>query len=307
MTAAVTDPDVPTWTLDGLTLPGSPTLDDQGREWLIVSDGETGWNGSPAARTDRTARPYSHGTFRGAAYRKERIITLKGRVWCPTAALREQTERQLSALCSDPNQLYEYRRATATYDQVAYVELDDAILLSMTNGLRVLYFSLQLAAPDPRIHDYQWQEPISTVPVSNPGGVDWFTSVDWATNLDFGYTPTDGSLSKVANYGTAPAYPLFRLKGPLTNPSILHVESGVVIAYNAEIPDGDVVYINCDVNPQRGWDGHVCYSTQRGNVRSLLTRFDWPVVNPQTVATFKLQSTGSSNSELMTQLRSAYW
>jgi hypothetical protein len=298
---------VPTWRIDGMTFPGQHKVDDQGREWVILRDGETGWQGSPGARTDRTDRPYSHGAFRGAAFRKERILTLKGRVWCPDEDSREETERELSALCSDPAQLYEYRRTTDRYDQVVHVELDDEVLISNPVGVLRLDFSYQFAAPDPRIFDYSWQEPISTVAVSSVDGVDWFTDVDWSTGLDFGFSTTASSLSKVANYGTAPAFPLFRLKGPLANPGIFHVESGVVIRYNSQIAEGEYVVINCDTNPQRGWDGHTCYSTLRGNVRSLLTRIDWPVVDPQTVATFQLQATGSSNSELMTQLRSAYW
>lgn len=303
-------PGLPTWWIDDLWIRQGNSGDEYGRRWTVDKnpDGEQGWAGSPAPRVVRPARPNSHGTYRGTAFRSERLITLAGAVWCPDVKTREYTELQLAALCSDPGRLYTYRRMTEAYDQTIDVELNDAPLVA-TQTLRSVKWSFQFAAPDPRKHSTGWQDPVVYPPTGGGSGLDYTEpGLDHSTpGLDYGTTQEIAD-AQVANYGTAPAYPVLTLTGPLDEAEVAHAESGRSIVYNASIAAGETVTINCDDQPQRGWLGHARVSSQRGNVATLCTvTSEWPVVDPQTVGSFRLLAGAAPPASLTVSLRSAWW
>lgn len=298
------------WTIDGLTFYVDDTiLDDLDRAWVVRKNEEKGWANPPAPRTRREDRPSGPGSYRSTAYRQERIYTLAGAVWCPSPSIREHTEHTISALCSDPGRLYTLRRRTATYDQVIEVELDDEPLVEMVTMER-LDWSFQFAAPDPRKHDYTWQEPVATPPtVPTNTGLDFSgAGLDFSgAGLDFGDQSVP-STAQVSNHGTAPVYPLFTLTGPLTAPTVVHVESGRTVAYAADVAPGETIVINCDDHQQRGVPGRACLSSARGNVRSLISiGTEWPRVDPQTAASFQLRAGGDQSSSVTAAIRSAWW
>lgn len=295
--------DIPLWRIDNLLVYGDEAEDDEGRSWTVST--ENGWIGSTKPRTQRVDRPFWHGSYRGAAYKDVRTITLAGSVWCPDRPTREHTEVELSALCSDPGRLYTLRRTTNTFDQVAAVELDDMPLITMATTYR-LDWSFQFTAPDPRKHDFDWQEPISTLPIPGIGGFDPDAGFD-TSGFDFGASTTE-VVGKVANYGTAPAYPVFILNGPLTYPTVVDLTSGFKVTYSDVLGPSDVLYINCDAFAQRGLPGHSVLLNKTMNVRSSVTlASNWPYVEPYGVHSFELlASPGGAGSQLMTCLRSAY-
>lgn len=302
-------PYLPEWSVDTLHVSGRRTVDDLGREWGVEDGTDKGWINPPATRPNRKDRPVGHGSFRAAAYRSFRQFSLGGFVACPTPQLRERTEVELASLCSDPGALYEFRRRTDSYDHTAMVELDDDPLIEMVT-VYTLRWNFTWAAPDPRKHDHYWQEPVCTAPQTHTTGLNFApTGLDFSSGLDFGITTIDSTIAQVGNYGTAPAYPLLRLQGPLSAPAVVHRESGRAIRYASDIAAGEVVTVNCDDFPARGCASHAAISTARGNVSSLLVREgrDWPVVDPQTAATFTLRSGGDLSATLTVSLRSAFW
>lgn len=310
MTAAAIAPVMgrPVCSVDGLTVAGYRTTDALGREWGMDNESDKGWTNSPGPRTKRENRPNTHGAFRSVAYRDVRQFTWGGFVACPTPAVRERTELELASLCSDPGQLYEFRRRTETFDQTMLVELDDEPIVEMST-IYTLRWLFTFAAPDPRKHDAAWQDPICNPPQNTVSGLEFGTNgLDFSgAGLDFGTAPGLSQQVQVANHGSAPAFPLFKLTGPLSLPTIVHVESGRNITYAAEVAAGEVVRVNCDDFDQRGFRGHSVQSSIRGNVRSLLTvGTEWPRVDPGTVATFALRSYGAASAELMCSLRSAW-
>lgn len=301
---------LPSWWIDDLYIAQGNSTDEYGRRWTVSQqpNGEQGWSGSPAPRAIRPDRPNSHGTYRGVEWRGGRVITLAGSVLCPDAATREYTEHQLSALCSDPARLYEYRRRTEAYDQTADVALSDAPLVQTITLYRTDW-SFQFTAPDPRKHDHAWQEPVVYPPTGGSSGLDYSApGLDHSEpGLDYGPS-RELTEAKVANYGTAPAYPIFTIRGPLDDAEVQHAESGRSIRYHGSVLAGETVTINCDDHPQRGWLGHARISSQRGNVAALCTvAWDWPVVDPQTVGTFRLLVGAAPPASLTVSLRSAWW
>lgn len=306
-------PGLPTWDIDDGTLRivNGSHVDSLGRQWTVAKhpDGEKGWTNTPGPRTNRDDRADGDGSYRSKSYRKERIITLSGTVWCPTPEVREQTEVELAAVCSDGGRLYTYRRTTDTFDQAVLVELDDEPLIDVITINRVDW-SFRFAAPDPRKHDYRWQEPRAAPATDNaPGGGLDDSGGGLPEPLDPG-VPNDPTLAQVANYGTAVASPVFILDGhgtPLPPVGILRDDTGDRLDYLATVAVGETVTINCDEFTARGVPPRSAFSSARGDVSSLVTvgASGWPVVAPQDTATFRMLGSGPSDS-LTVALRSAW-
>lgn len=296
----------PDWVIDGQLFPGGITRDDQGREWTIWRDGETGWQGAPKSRVAWVDRTNGSGSFRTAAYRDGRNLTLKGTVWCPTADSREDTELTLAALCSDPQRLYEYRRTTTHYDQVTMVELDDAVLLTNPAGQLKLNFSFQFAAPDPRKHAYNWQTPQTGLPVLSSGGIDSDPDgIDSTGGIDAGSADLSGQAT-VVNLGTAPAYPVFEIQGPCQTPVIYDRTTGATLSFSGSLDTGDVLMINADAFTALETPGHGVF-VNTANRRTLLARRgDWPMVAPSSTATFAFSAATITDATLTVHLRSAW-
>lgn len=304
---------IPIWSVDEFTVHGSYMLDELGREWGVEDGTDDDWDTPAPPRTKRDDRPDGHGTTRGIAWRGGKTFTLGGYVGCPSSALREQSALELATVCSDPGREYTFRRRTDSFDHVMDVELDGSPLIKKIN-LYTLRWQFTFHARDPRKHDATWQDPIVN-PVDPATQIDGLVfdepGLDFSgAGLDFlvGSEPASPGRAQVANYGSAPTHPVFKLTGPLATPEIRHLESGRLIRYLANIAAGEIVRINCGDFPARGLLEHECVSTTRGDVRSLVhAGMDWPVVGPREVASFQLTSPGSAPAELMASLRSAWW
>ncbi len=297
----------PTWTVDKLSVSAELITDDLGREWGVRSGGDDGWIAAPAPRTARSDRPGGHGSYRSAGYRDVRQVTLAGFVACPSPAVREQTENELAALCSDPGRLYDLRRRTDSYDQFVSVELDEAPKVEMVTRYR-LDWQFTFAAPDPRKHDFQVQAPVAGPPVSSAPGLDFSDpGLNFASpGLDFG-SPAIPQPVSVGNYGTAPAFPVIEVFGPAVSPTISCLTSGFQFTYSGTLEDGEVLSINCDAFPREGFPPRRAISNLHGDVRSLLNLTGWPQVDPGALETFTLQATATPTTTLRVILRSAWW
>lgn len=312
-------PGTPTWDIGGgaLRIINGSHIDSLGRQWTVAKhpDGEKGWAASPGPRTNRNDRIDAEGSWRSRSYRKERLVTLSGSVLCPDPATRERTETELAALCDPAGGFYTYRRTTDAYDQCIEVELDDDPIIDVVTLCRVDW-SFRFAAPDPRKHDYQWQEPRADPPQTGlpaagiddtGGGLD--DSGGGLDDLAGGVPGIEARPALVGNYGTAPARPFFELRGGatgLTRPRIYRLETGEELRCQSNIAIGETVWINCDQFPARGVPAQMCLSSTRGDVSSLWSvGVTWPEVAAQDVATFALDSTGPREA-MTVALRSAY-
>jgi hypothetical protein len=297
----------PVYRIDTLRLSALGHVDELGREWLLT--GEKGWSNAPAPRTNREAKPDADGSFRSVARRNEKTLTVRGAVHCDDPSLIEQTMHELAALCSDGGRLYTLRRTAGPWDMTRAVEIDGEPELE-TVGLFDLDFEFPFAAPDPRKHDYFWQEPRSTSAGGNTGGLDDSDGglSDAGGGLDAG-AAADPIPARVGNYGTAVARPFFTLRG-LTNglpqPTIVCAETGDTITYRGDLIADEVVRINCDEFPARGVAAQSAVSNVRGEVSSLLTvGLAWPSVAAQAAASYQLLTAGTSEA-LTAALRSAW-
>lgn len=308
---SVTSPFIPpvtlptTWQLDNMTF-GAP--DAQGCWWIVRTS--NGWHGPAKPRTQRVAKTFGPGSFRTPSFRGERIIVLTGSTKCPDGATRLDAMERLAAMAADPAQIY-----TLTVTDVATgvgrcmdVELDDRTDLKLV-GTRWFDWSLQLAAPDPRKYSPTWQDPVSVLPTSSTGGLDFGSpGLDFTGGgLDFGL-PGTNTMAQVANYGTAPTSPVFSVLGPAINPVIVDMSTGDRVQYLANLGASETLTINNGDFSALGLPPHSCLINRTTNVRTRVTIGpDWPQLDPQAVTSYQLFASSASTATLTVYLRSAYY
>lgn len=283
-------------------------LDVNGVEWLLTKF--DGWSGRPAPRTARTDKPGHSGQFRSAAYHGPKIINLEIVATAPDDLTLRTAETAVEAMCSDPAQLYPIVVDESGTTKTMMVELDDAIQIVPRTWNSSL-ISMRLAAPDPRKHDNGWQSPNVNLGIPPSGGADFSSpGLNYAVvpGADFG-TPGVPSVATVHNAGTAIAYPLFTVQGPLSaNWQIYDLTNGTMLTYTKALSSTDFVTINTDDFPSQGYPGHGVYLNNTNNQRaSLLTTGGWPYVLPGQTVAYNLRAPNYSVAALMTiSLRSAW-
>lgn len=303
---------VVTVTIDGRTLyhriHGQPPTGADGVEWVIEEI--TGWGG-PGVRTSRTARPLGqHGSFRAHQDRTERIIGMKFAVSVPygDVELGPMVQRQVSALCTDPDRLY-----VLTVDDPwlgplsADVELDDEILSEWVSPFTNRY-SAQFAAPDPRLHG-AWVVRETPLPTYVEGGADATTGLNaTAPGLSAGGIANPG-LVRVPNDGTADTSPVLEIVGPATTPQVVVQETGQTLDVSLNLTAGQNLWINADTFPALGipargvlLDGT---STRR---RHLTIPGGWPVIRKGQSVTFAFRAASyAAGTLLRVHARDAWW
>jgi hypothetical protein len=245
-----------------------------------------GWSGGSQPRTARTARVGGHGSYRGAAYRAERIVELVCWAYAPTATARRGAEHKLAALCSDPGRLYPLQCTEITGALTADVELDQQID-PVISGENWLDFVIQVAAPDPRRHG-AWADPSTNgLPVDPPGGINASApGIDASPPGINAGTPGSTGFVTVTNTGTADAYPMVRFLGALDTPQLADIVTGDILRYTGVLGTNDQLVINADeftvtdgplgtVPPRTAVLNEVA---DRGGLLAIVG--DWPVVRP---------------------------
>jgi len=297
----------PSWIVDGFHFSGmAPYHRNLGQEydengWAHIVEKESGFITGAKPRTNRVPRAgTAPGSYRGPSSREERIITLEGRTWTRTRQDRERAELALAGLCANPDELYEFRRATDVMDQTILVELDDAPMVEMINS-HTLKWSFQFAAPDPRKLDTTWQQPVTGLPTAGSGGLDFSgggLDID-PLYLDFGEPSQDGSVM-VGNEGTTDSWPLFAVAGPVINPVIFEPATGSTLRYTGTIPRGQVLWINCAIETQRGVPGHGVFLDQSNRRGSLAVLGEWPRVGAMRTGYYQFFAADYNGDALMT-------
>ena len=96
-------------------------------------------------------------------------------------------------------------------------------------------------ATDPRLYDDS-QSSASTALAATPSGHTWNNT--W--NLSWGSSGTSGSIFAI-NSGTFPTPPLFRIDGPVTNPSIENITTGETLGFtNLTLGAGEWLDVDTD-------------------------------------------------------------
>lgn len=238
-------------TLDGIQF-NPPAADGSGYE--LDENGLTGWYGSPKLKTAYTQKPADVGSFYDPlAYPDARTIGVAGSMAQASSTAFLLAQRTLSAICSDPSQLYTLSVTDDAGTLTAQVQRSDAVL-DTPQSVQSCIFTLALTAPDGLKYDLNPNVVQTLLPVAL-SGLDWSTGggLDWSTGggLSWGTTGSDGTCT-ASNGGTYPSYPKYTITGPtdsgtLSGISIVSSATGQVITFNGTLNVNDVLVI--DSNP----------------------------------------------------------
>ena len=105
---------------------------------------------------------------------------------------------------------------------------------------KVLEVVILFTATDPRAYDDALQTGTSTLPTAG-GGLTFSVT----PNLVFGAVSTGGSIFAL-NAGTFPTSPTFRIDGPVTNPRIENLTSGLTLSLTITLATGEFLLIDSE-------------------------------------------------------------
>ncbi|MCW2904697.1 MAG: hypothetical protein JWO67_6962 [Streptosporangiaceae bacterium] len=294
---------------------GSGYVDAAGVEWTLT--GLTGWFGTPAPATKRTARPTAPGMHRAAAYKGARTIVLgiTATVTNQQSAPMRTAERAVAALCRDSALLYPLVVEDHLGKLLAYVELDGEILPTLRDGMDwSAVWSIPLAASDPRRFSPAWTASAAPTVVAASGGIDSTgAGIDsTGVGIDSGTSGTVPIAQAVAT-GTATNPVVLAVTGPASGFIVTEVETGRVLSYAGQLGPADTVLINTDSQPQYDVPGASGPVPGRGallgtsNARVALSVFGgWPRLSPSTVRSYLLGGTYGVGASLTAYSRGAY-
>lgn len=130
---------------------------------------------------------------------------------------------------------------TVTRDGVArraYVRLDGAPTINLA-GRNAATFDIPLIAADP----FRYAEAQSSLTLALPNVTGGLTIATTAP-FSIGATSVTGQGDAI-NAGTALTYPVIRLNGSVSNPTLTNATTGAALTYNGSIAAGDFVLIDC--------------------------------------------------------------
>ncbi|PKV95927.1 tail protein [Amycolatopsis echigonensis] len=219
-------------------------VDDSGCRWLVSTQTLTH---GPGVKTHTSERPFGTGAYRARGFRTGRSDTLTGTCEGLSWATREQARNTLLGLFGTGDQM-----PLSIYNGLSTrtinVELNDITHVDVWADGLGFDWQLSLFAADPRFLDSAVQTAGATVVSTSTDGLDWATGggLDWSTGggLNWGTSGSTGLLS-MTNSGTAPTWPVFRISGPMTNPTLTDPTTGNVIAYTGFVDVGQTLVIDC--------------------------------------------------------------
>ena len=305
----------PTLSIDGRVMQfresGGPyPVDADGIEWVVT--GLDGWFGSPAPTTAQTPRLAGHGSYRSPSRRPGRTIALEFVATAPTATAMRLLERQVAAMCADPDVLYPLEvTEDAMGALTADVELSDEILTVARTDYSTT-FSAQFRAPDPRLYG-PWGTAGTVLYTGGTGGMDMSGSgADLSSPGANMGDPGDQGSTTITSTGTAPAGVVVEVVGPVTEPSVYISELAAGLSWAGELAAGQHLYINTGdhaATPPNGPTVPARSTLLDGQARDelLVLDGDWPQL-PAGVSRW-LFTAGSYDPDavLMIHARTGWW
>lgn len=222
--------------------------DDFGCRW-VVSPGQN-VNDGPGVKTHITDKPFGVGSFRAKSYRAGRSIIMTG--WCkaPDRVTREAARARFLSLFPAGDQAT-LSVADGISTRLITVELADIPKATVWPSGNGFDWQLPLYAADPRYLDALVNPASASAGGASTDGLDWTGAgaggLDWTGGgtggLDWG-TSASGGVLTMTNAGSATAYPLFTITGPINAPIISDPGNGRTLAYSGLVDVGQTLVID---------------------------------------------------------------
>lgn len=265
-------------------------VDAAGVHWHCAT--VEGWDGTEV-RAEMSQREGDHGAWPAPAYLSERVITLAGKLVAPSpAALDVALEQLLAAASLTDTTLVVHE----TIPKQATVRRSAKPLAQRLTD-RVLDYSVQVTAADPRRYAVDQQQGSTGLPSSSGGLTPPYT-------LPYTLSATTVAGEIVArNLGSFETRPVLTVSGPVSQPQML-----------AQMPDGTVrplLYgLDLAAGEQLVIDTAARSVTLTGGVsrrRFLAVPLGWPTIPAGSAVTFRFQAAAYDPSALLTARWRSAW
>jgi hypothetical protein len=199
------------------------------------------------------------------------------------------------------------------FAELAYVENDDVFEPIPYNKNR-FNWSLQLAAPDPRLFEPEWVSSQSFVVSAGTGGViaTGLGVVSTSPGVVAG-TPAVNSYINEVGRRSGPSQIVYELIGPGDTMNVNQVDSNSIVTYRGVLGDGESVFINTDDQPAHDVPGCPVKTIPARAVvlngysarTALFVSGQWPKLLPGITSTFLLSGVNSGSATLKLHTRGA--
>lgn len=261
-------------------------VDAAGTHWHCATI--DGWE-SPDVRTTLTEREADHGAWMGPVYLSERVVTLAGKAIALDYPTTYQVIEQLKTAAALTDTLLTVYEPVA---RQATVRRSGKVLAQRLTD-RVVDWSIQVTAPDPRLYAVTATTATLSLP-SVTGGLTFPITFP----LTIPATVISGDTT-VTNAGTIETRPVIRINGPVSQPQVTVTAPGgttSTLLYSGDVLAGDHLTLDCDAHT-------VHYNGV--NRRALLTG-PWPTLPPGTSGVAFRAGTYSSTATCTVTFRSAW-
>lgn len=222
---------------------GSPgDIDNHGTVWHLGK--VVGWQTAPGLRLSLTDRPAAHGSFDGPAYLDPRVVTITGTAIAVDYVSARRSRDVMTSVLGDPTMGLQTMTVYAreyTPMQAQVRRSDEAKTSERGKDGVTFDWSLIVVAPDPLRYSTSLQSPSVGLPNAGAGGLVFPLTFP----LTFGAGAAGGDLP-VTNNGTIATWPVLRITGPVTGPSITNLTTGqsLVFASTFSVPAGQTMTID---------------------------------------------------------------
>ena len=223
------------FSLDGFVL---TEIDGRGCQWTV--EDIQGWFTGGDVRTATVARSQQNGDWRGRGLRGGRLITLRGKVFCPDATALELSSRDFASVLSSGG-FGEFVGYSAAGTLSAQVQLDDAPLFDPQSD-RHATWQITVGSEDNLL--YGPPTFATTTLAASAGGTGLLYPLSYPLNYGLAPGVTPGALD-LPNAGTASYFPRLRIDGAVTNPVVTLAETGAQIRYAGTVAAGQWLDIDC--------------------------------------------------------------
>jgi len=257
-----------------------------------------GWFDGTPVRGDDVERPGAHGSFGTRAFRGARLVQMAVSELVSSPSEAAQAQRWFAALLADG----EYADLTVTDPDEGTtstrVRLESMPLIRWMPRSDAVRAQFEFFAPDP--YRYGPLQTATTGFARDMSGLRFPLFVEGGV-LTYGSPGNETGTVHVTNPGTAQAWPVFSVAGPVSDDGfeIVDVEGGSVLRFAAGVPAGESVVID----PAQG-----LVTLAGGDRRQSLTVRQWWSVPPGETRTVLFRPLGSATmAQVTVSLRSTFW
>lgn len=241
MSMFLTDPRDIQLTLNGFPLYG---MDNNGCEWHTTFQDVAGLFDGVASTLHTESKAMTDGWYGNLPRLQGRTITIEGHI---IGRCSESCVMSWNAFKSvlDTGGMLLIARLGDIGRQVRVWQSSSAPLIKW-EGVNILRFSIGLTSLSPYLYGLESVSGVTGLPSSSGGmlfpycfeevGVS-LSSWMWSENVTSGKVALD-------NVGTSPSPVMIRIDGPVTDPQVLHVGSGHVMAFKLSLGSGHYATIN---------------------------------------------------------------